>query len=373
MSHELSELTRLLNRLGSRTVDVLFLSHFHEDHVNGLPLLQDFGIRFKRIVIPLIEPAERLITFVNHPHPGSAALELAINPVNYLADFADVVVEVSNPAPNAEMSGEGALGSESGGRVAISHGTAGHSSLTMGESVVWILKPFVPASVNNSSVIAIFKSELATAWALSTADLDGTLSDASLLRRRITTQKDRRAIRSCYRSALRLAGLGADLNLTTLTLYAGPVDHALRTWRSRWLNRFIDPRVLDLRLPNHSDSQPREEVGAWGRPAGWLHTGDAMLNTSSSVMELFTFYRDESNLVGNFLVPHHGSDRSWCADLGLRLNPKMTCVVSSQPGYRGWNHPGQAVLAGLTSIGCHIVLVTAAPGSRYVDSLTLGI
>lgn len=38
-------------------IDILFISHFHEDHVNMIPFLKD-RVHIKRVVMPLLDPKE---------------------------------------------------------------------------------------------------------------------------------------------------------------------------------------------------------------------------------------------------------------------------------------------------------------------------
>ena len=46
----------------NKTVDTVFISHFDQDHVNGIPLLKKKGISVKEFVIPALNHQERIIS-----------------------------------------------------------------------------------------------------------------------------------------------------------------------------------------------------------------------------------------------------------------------------------------------------------------------
>src|SRR3546814_4577238 len=76
-------------------LDILFLSHIHEDHVNGVEKLLDKtdGLKVDTIVLPLLPIEDRLIAFgrsiTDDPAAGKNAFfrDLIIDPAAALARF----------------------------------------------------------------------------------------------------------------------------------------------------------------------------------------------------------------------------------------------------------------------------------------------
>ena len=54
------DLNALASFYGNKEIDIMVLSHFHEDHVSGVKNLYDFGFRTKRIYIPYLDDDEKI-------------------------------------------------------------------------------------------------------------------------------------------------------------------------------------------------------------------------------------------------------------------------------------------------------------------------
>lgn len=69
-------------------IDLLVITHFDQDHINGLPQLSEAlrrkGISVSRIWAPLLTPIERLVTAAS---TIGASRQLAVNPEGALADL----------------------------------------------------------------------------------------------------------------------------------------------------------------------------------------------------------------------------------------------------------------------------------------------
>ncbi|MCR4812020.1 MAG: MBL fold metallo-hydrolase [Bacteroidales bacterium] len=57
------QIAQLSQELNGSPVDILFLSHMHNDHVNGFDLLSS-KVKIKRIVLPQVTPLQRINAFV---------------------------------------------------------------------------------------------------------------------------------------------------------------------------------------------------------------------------------------------------------------------------------------------------------------------
>ncbi|HLN94435.1 MAG TPA: MBL fold metallo-hydrolase [Flavobacterium sp.] len=85
-------------------IDLLIISHFHEDHVSGV---QDLlaGIRCDRILIPYYTPIERLLLASSNPNATPNYLAFLADPISFLTNIADVG-EVILVGGNDETDGE---------------------------------------------------------------------------------------------------------------------------------------------------------------------------------------------------------------------------------------------------------------------------
>lgn len=57
------QIAQLSQELNGSPVDILFLSHMHNDHVNGVDILSS-KVKIKRIVLPQVTPLQRISAFV---------------------------------------------------------------------------------------------------------------------------------------------------------------------------------------------------------------------------------------------------------------------------------------------------------------------
>lgn len=66
-------------------VDMLAISHFHEDHVNGIPELIRNGIKIKLVLIPYLSPEERACVCIDLAKAGTSVdtLQLLHSPAQY--------------------------------------------------------------------------------------------------------------------------------------------------------------------------------------------------------------------------------------------------------------------------------------------------
>ncbi|WP_158648092.1 hypothetical protein [Nocardioides houyundeii] len=358
--------TRLATISVPPRLDVHYISHFHEDHVKGLPTLANvFEVR--RIVAPLLEPWERLAQLVTHPSPSYFAVSLAADPATVLSGLAGTVILVEPggdplvPPPEAPVETVDDLpgiAPEFGAGVHEKSGADATVKLLSGGRPIWILAPYVPAVLRDER--PRFVTELAKLWQVSEDAVEKRLADPQEFTSLVGTRKQRTDIRQAYLAALRAAGLPSDQNWTSLLLYSGPYG-SQRRWRSRWWHDLWDDSTLaDLR-----------EGSPWGSHADWLHTGDACLGQSSIRDEVTAHYGSWLGSLGTLQAPHHGSGGNWSPDLRRWLGAGANVVVPGVPGFKGWPLPALSLQRDVAASGWSLVQVTDEPGSRFSDTWTL--
>lgn len=347
-----------------RTIDVHFVSHFHEDHVKGLPTL---GTTFQVncIVAPLLEPWERLAQVLHHPNPSQFSLQLASDPATVLSGLSNAVALV--PPGGGPLGAPPVDPDTDDGQLPISPtfpvgtqsvpSTAATFTLRSGPVPIWTLAPFVPTPLAGGR--PDFMAELARVWGVSRSQVEQDLANPTTFLNLVATRADRTKLRGAYIAALYAAGLPRDQNWTTLMLYSGPFGNR-RRWRSRW--------PTDL---GHTSLTDPREGSPWGANAGWLHTGDACLAHVSVLNEVENYYGSWLDTLGTLQAPHHGSGGNWPSALAARAGQGANIVVAGVPGYRGWSLPASTLQADVAAAGCSLVQVTDSPGSRFSDTWTM--
>lgn len=85
LEKEVTEYKRL--RLNDDQIDLLIISHLHRDHINGLELLlKEKDIKVRSVILPYLEPAERLILMISDERRPTWYSNFLRNPTRYLLD-----------------------------------------------------------------------------------------------------------------------------------------------------------------------------------------------------------------------------------------------------------------------------------------------
>ncbi len=341
--------------------DVVYLSHFHDDHVNGVPqLVRDVGVR--RFVIPLVPPAERLIAFAASSRapgdvdPGAAGWyeRFIVDPEGALAGLGEGV-EVLQVEPGGAALPQGEVPEAPDGDFAAAFAppaaaSRGVAMVTIGvaasvQEPLWIWAPYVLQRARSGQ--AAFVAALATELGRDAALVSTQLDDAAQVQDLVVNKKD--ALTRAY------AAVAKNLNLTSLCLYSGLAPRPLNAashWRSR------------------RGGVNRPEIAAWDLQPGWLGTGDAPLGSRTSVKEVSDHYRDVLPGVGAFALPHHGSRHDFHRDLLTMFGSgQPTCFVGAGAENQ-YKHPHAEVVQAVSDHGSHFVAVTGSELSRWTSSAT---
>ncbi|WP_447763417.1 hypothetical protein [Sphingopyxis panaciterrae] len=377
----------LLKETGKKAkLDLLFLSHVHEDHVNGVEQLLDTddGLAVDTIVLPLLPAEERLIAYarsiVDDPNSGKSDFfrALIVDPAAALRRFGPrqiFFVRRGSADDGAPGSRDGPIGPVDGGsiarvraaddykqtwklvgsgaveeldensvsgpddeapRIATIPDSAGFSIPLSGAAQYWLLAPFVDPMVEDKS--ADFLEALAASLTMAVDELETKLTDAAFVHDLVVNEPSK--LKAAYNE------VDKDLNVTSLCLYSGPA-----------------------RPPQGEQRTLECEFGSWhGSTEGaiaWLGTGDAALKEKSRRTAFIKHYGDLLQQVATLTMPHHGSDHNFHVDLLKAVDP-LYCVVAADK-YLKWNHPGPHAAQAVASSGRFLSVVTSNPASTVAE------
>ena len=370
----------------SSKLDLLFISHVHADHLNGLPQLLDpnGGLSVDTIALPYFNMIERLIGYAQSVTVDPAIIradfyrEFVIDPVTVLSTFSPrQILFFHSSGPNSpgapvDVSPEG-IGpdknlrdsEEKGNWRLVGRGHRDLSNHTMGSVPVsnipdsmgilvpitsknacaWLLSPFIDPMIEREQ--SIFKSALFNA--LKYDNLRGTktkeedfqawLDDPDNLKELVVNKVW--ALKEAYEETHN------NLNMTSMCLYSGPL-----------------PKKIGPPLTCHT------RFGTWSAQIidriGWLATGDAALNDNKRNRAFLHHYQKLFDDVLTLTIPHHGSDDYFDIDLLTKIKPHF-CVAAAD-AFGKWSHPGAKIVQGVASQGLFLSVVTSDIKSEIQES-----
>lgn len=316
-----------------RFIDLVTLSHFDEDHINGIVELIR-GTHIGILLLPYLPLWQRLhVAMTEGITAANPLFEFFVDPVGYLAERAEIdeIVFVPPAGPDDVASGageepdperpiEGAKveDDELPEDVADDPALSGRGSTAVralkrgGRIVVPSLWEFVPYNDVNMQPRVTPRFEL---W---TRRLSNILIHDFARRDQVL-----RILKKVYDRTF--GGTSKPRNLISLFLYSGPVgarvtlSQAFASHPVRW-------------------NSARDNFAQ-------LSTGDGYLNSVARLDALRRFYGRNRRLdrAGILQVMHHGAEGNWHEGVGAALAPAVS-LFSSDPGNKKLRHPHASVL-----------------------------
>jgi hypothetical protein len=361
-----AEIKHLLEETGSRRLDILFVSHFDDDHVSGIPALIGAGkFEVDTVVLPYIDDLEKVIAFgraATCPEPAGAFLAgLIVDPVGTLQDLGArrilFVDNGENPGPDAPLVGPFGGGPEDLPWKVTSIGDKepevrdlGHdcfyvrdgaidvaSGSVSGLQLAWKFLPYVKHASDDAKVIFSETAEILLGW--EEGSFRARISDMNVRRELVTEHQE--LLGEAYAHAF------GSKNGTSLSLYSGPAT-PLQSGAI-----VIEPLLRSADLAK----------------IGWLGTGDAPLRSNTAIDAFETHFGDLLEAVSTFMLPHHGSIHN--------SNPKRLVAdadiyfAAAEPGREDWKHPAPQLKSAVERAGKSFQHVKSVPSSRLEEAAVL--
>ncbi len=332
---------------GRLIVDILFLSHFHNDHLNGVSLLAP-----QKVVCPLVSDDDILMLQVFNEFQSEWNIAAMSNPAILFSNNPDIV-QIAPMQSNEIFEGGTFMSLDESHRQIKSGTQIGIPSDQIDFKDLWC---FIPYNYHYRWRLEEFKEKLMA------ADLsyDDLKKDPSSF-----IKENRKTLRDIFNS------FSGNTNEQSLLLYSGPTasdigveylgnDHAYNLLNSKVFNRrdkylyrhiFIDvyyPWIHEecIRLLN--------PFGERSTRAATIYYGDITLSEqliSSLTRGLSTHMEN----VGTIQLPHHGSDRSFHESVLHYFKPyrkedyePYSVLFIMCAGAKNKTHPGKNVMATLS-------------------------
>ncbi|MDY0314114.1 MAG: MBL fold metallo-hydrolase [Bacteroidales bacterium] len=295
-------------------IDAVFISHFHNDHVNGLKFLLEH-CNVKTVYLPLLNQYSKIqlmIENIVHDHSDIFINSLIDNPTAAIHEISrDTNVVFVSPLESSEKPGEDAEIIQSGQKVPLANQL---------DSCNWV---FIPYNFENKSLSLLLVDALKKAG-IDTEDLANELK----------TKQDQ--IIDIYEDVL---GGAKNFNANSLVLYSGPED---------------DKCTLKCIC-----FTPKSTVFGMHLCAS-LYLGDYNVKEESKLNDLKTAFITNWDLIGVIQIPHHGSKHNFNQKL---VKPNIHAIISAGQDRK---HPHGDTLKGICAERAHPLVVTEDPDSEIV-------
>ena len=348
-----------------KAVELLFLSHFDDDHMSSVSDLFSNKLKVDTVVMPYIDDVERVIGFARAVALKEAVAqltaEMVVEPVRALrrlgvrqvlfVDGGDVT------SPDADFgdppSGSGGDGikwriapKENGKLLHTRHlpdgaivirNAAIDVAASAGTGPAWRLVPYVRKARADEKALFAQVAEALLGWDYGT--FAAQMADLGVRQSVIARSRD--LLADAYKYAFR------GKNITSLSLYSGPSD----------------PRSAGATVV-----MPRMAEEEFAKIA-WMGTGDAPLRRKSHIDAFEAHYGDLLDAVSTFMLPHHGSLHN--SDPDRLISNADIYVAAAQPSREDWKHPAPQLEAKVRRLNRAFCRVDKRKGSRLEEAFVL--
>ncbi|MEK3686754.1 MBL fold metallo-hydrolase [Paenibacillus sp. FSL R10-2736] len=324
-------------------IDLLIISHFHEDHVSGLKQLLD-QVTVDTVVLPYIGDVEKVYLLARGGYGDTTStFDLLFDPVRYFLggkkpkarrvifiapgrangpdDIEVVVPNDNNPSIDTNQMEEDKEVKATLKQDLFYDECFERDKLAVFKhnkplilSSIWIFK-FFNIKVS-SDALKKFQREL---------KLILDFSDKTLLKRQLKEPRVRKIIATCYEESLNKRR--GDFNDTSLVLFHAPLKQYNKTGIMSVVRDF---RLLNIQRIDHRDRTINDAIGQ-------LLLGDIKLS-ETNYSQFTRHFQYELQEILFILLPHHGSKHNWNRAL-LKDCVNAETFISSSGFSNTYGHP----------------------------------
>lgn len=341
---------------GNLNIDLLMLSHLHEDHISGLDTLFNNEISVDTVILPYLTPIERLMVALQSPNLSNWFYDFWADPVTFLIEngvkriiliggeegyppeenFDRLIDRRENKVDYDEMRNDDELKRKVekndqqlqeflDGRVLLAKS---HNKSLMVQGI-WFFRFFNYKLEDQQQ-----------------KNFEACITNKSISNNLIEVIRDklqRKKLHHCYKT------LNGDFNNTSLVVYHGPIPYEGKYLISGNVRYLLHPKYIQYDKPDellefvksHSSriyyrKIPNLQFLDLGirHNTGHFLTGDIDLNIKMN--EITTHFKPYFSRIGVVLIPHHGSKENWNISLLKKIRDSIW-VASA--GINNVDHP----------------------------------
>ncbi len=311
-----------------RVIHAVFISHFHKDHIDGIPtLLQNYDVR--RIYFPFLEPENKSLMKIWYRAQGINVNEFAFrfleNPRDAIASNVQLIA-VGDKEDERKVSSLTNVGFHGNGQ-RIELATIIDSAWPFLSNAPFGKWGYVPFNIEADQFVNNVKKELQNSFPnefVKGRPISGDKLDELY-------KKDKTS-REAVIDAFKKAGSFEEINTNSLVLFSGICNRT----------------ALQQTISQSGKGQPRSlNVNYRNLPAGCLFTGDYNAQRIPKAQgrdpwrELYGHYQGYWPCIGCIQIPHHGSDNNFNPNFLSIPNQNTIYVISAKENSS--KHPGKTV------------------------------
>lgn len=317
-------------------INLLFISHFHTDHINGIDyILRNYDVR--KIILPVITPFVVLdaVSLVQDRSQIGDILLFINNLIK--GEFSDKVcsVDILDDSVNDEIDDVDCLGETFNDLKSISKSTR----LTYNR---WYYKPYYFVDRQKKSLL---EKSLQTVFPH--IFVNGNLILDKLLNEIEVSGVD--AFKQQYKNVF-----GDNHNSYSVTLFSGISCNKL--CHKKCHIKTFDPNRNLVEMENSQLCR-----------VNCLYMGD-YIALGNGLNSLKSFYKSEWKNIGMLQVPHHGSEKN--SNDELYSDRERICIISSDSNDK-YHHPDKPVLDAISRNNSMPIIVSELPKSKQKFTINL--
>jgi hypothetical protein len=291
----------LINK--GQIIDMLFISHFHADHINGIAFLAKHCV-IRKVVIPLLDDtAKIMIRIQNLIENGYTEMGLIESPEDFFSENTQIIKIEPAELSDKKIDLEYPINLN---RTRSSRLLPSGTILIPFENADWY---FIPYNYKYLERKTEFKNAL--------ADFGLTIEDLHSI------GKIHDNIDSVIKAYLAVDG---NLNNNSMVLFSGVLS---------------DNQIKFYDFLHHTDLN---KFFASNFQSGCLYLGDLNLNSRGIIDDLLSKFNQLFQYVGTIQIPHHGSGKNFNSAI---LQPSFKSAIISYGKYNNYGHPSIEVFDAL--------------------------
>lgn len=300
-------------------IDLLVISHYHEDHINGLEyLFKNYDI--KKMLMPYLNITEKIVSFLDEDiknNSNNFYKEFCINPSEALLTHFNKAIEITFVHPEQ---------SEQSTEVDIQKL---QQKINSGDKVIYKINnctwSYIPFNFQNAKKASQFKKYMSHL----------PINNINDFEKYYISNKDE--FIKIYEE------IPGDKNTNSLVLYSGIYSNKRTTTYST-----------------------RKKFNFTQNVSGCLYLGDYNSKGNSKMKELKEKYNEYFSSISTIQIPHHGSNHNYNKDLNFK--PNILSVISAGINNQ-FKHPHENTIKEITIQKGIVILVTEESETKFIQNI----